>query len=258
MLYDESASEDKRQRMLKTARETTSLETGVRLTGFQVSADVDSRVNRNISFPLQVYDLSRDAPVNVPKSYGKSLKPADLPDGIAQFFPHSPHPSRPSSPNSSPPPEYAHTSDPREMFNGTGLPPEMLLPILESLREDIAEIRAALTQVHLRMVGASLLIVYEADWKRCREGLKRFREDGSDDDCDEDEDDDDDDEDEDAAKPGPPYIVKLIDFAHTRIVPGQGPDQSVLTGIDTVLKLLDGRIHEVKALLDDESYVESA
>ena len=36
VLYDDSASADKRARMEKTARETTSLETGVRLTGFQV------------------------------------------------------------------------------------------------------------------------------------------------------------------------------------------------------------------------------
>ena len=36
VLYDDSASAEKRERMEKTARETTSLETGVRLTGFQV------------------------------------------------------------------------------------------------------------------------------------------------------------------------------------------------------------------------------
>ena len=36
VLYDDGASADKRARMEKTARETTSLETGVRLTGFQV------------------------------------------------------------------------------------------------------------------------------------------------------------------------------------------------------------------------------
>lgn len=36
VLYDQDASADKRARMEKTARETTSLETGVRLTGFQV------------------------------------------------------------------------------------------------------------------------------------------------------------------------------------------------------------------------------
>ena len=37
VLYDESASPEKVARMKKTAQETTSSETGVRLTGFQVS-----------------------------------------------------------------------------------------------------------------------------------------------------------------------------------------------------------------------------
>jgi len=38
ILYDESATPEKRQRMENTARVTTSLETGIRLTGFQVSS----------------------------------------------------------------------------------------------------------------------------------------------------------------------------------------------------------------------------
>ena len=38
VLYDETASPEKVARMQKTARETTSLETGIRLTGFQVSS----------------------------------------------------------------------------------------------------------------------------------------------------------------------------------------------------------------------------
>jgi 1D-myo-inositol-tetrakisphosphate 5-kinase/inositol-polyphosphate multikinase len=37
VLYDESASPEKVERMLNTAKNTTSFETGVRLTGFQVS-----------------------------------------------------------------------------------------------------------------------------------------------------------------------------------------------------------------------------
>jgi len=36
VLYDETASPEKVARMEKTAKETTSFETGVRLTGFQV------------------------------------------------------------------------------------------------------------------------------------------------------------------------------------------------------------------------------
>ena len=35
-LYDENASPEKKQRMIQTAMKTTSLETGIRMTGFQV------------------------------------------------------------------------------------------------------------------------------------------------------------------------------------------------------------------------------
>jgi 1D-myo-inositol-tetrakisphosphate 5-kinase/inositol-polyphosphate multikinase len=41
VLYDEDASPEKRQRMEKAAKDTTSFETGIRLTGFQVRANQD-------------------------------------------------------------------------------------------------------------------------------------------------------------------------------------------------------------------------
>ena len=44
VLYDETASPEKVARMQKTARETTSFETGVRLTGFQVSSLTSCKV----------------------------------------------------------------------------------------------------------------------------------------------------------------------------------------------------------------------
>ncbi|TBU29318.1 inositol polyphosphate kinase [Dichomitus squalens] len=207
--------------MEKTARETTSLETGVRLTGFQV------------------FDLATGKAVNTPKAYGKSIKTSDLPDGIARFFPFGVTYDEPADPISG----GANSEAPATR---TGLPPDVLLPMLESMREDIAEIREALAQVHMRMVGGSLLIIYEADWERAREGLKWLEE------ADEDEDEDDEeneDEDEDEKRVGPPYLVKLIDFAHTKVVPGIGPDEGVLKGVDTVLTLLDGRIEQTKAVI---------
>ncbi|KAI0628820.1 hypothetical protein C8Q77DRAFT_341606 [Trametes polyzona] len=213
-LFDDEATPEKRARMEKVARETTSLETGVRLTGFQV------------------YDLASGKAVNVPKSYGKSITAADLPDGIARFFPiaHSAPAPAPATPQ------------------GTGLPADVLAPILESLREDIAEIRAALADVHMRMVGSSLLIIYEADVERARAGLHWLEEGGDMDEEDEDEDEEDEDADDAKKRVGSPYIVKLIDFAHTKIVPGAGPDEGVLKGVDTVLRLLDGRLEQVKAV----------
>lgn len=162
------------------------------------------------------------------KFYSKSIKPSDLPDGIARFFPlASDAPRKPTARSDS---EEAAPSQ------GTGLPADIILLVLESLREDIAKVRAALAEVHMRMVGGSLLIIYEADWERARESLKWLEE------ADEDEDE----ESSGKKRVGPPYLIKLIDFAHTRIVPGIGPDEGVLKGVDTVLSLLNGRIEQVK------------
>ncbi|KAL7282892.1 hypothetical protein ACG7TL_002307 [Trametes sanguinea] len=221
ILYDDEASEEKRARMEKTARETTSLETGVRLTGFQV------------------YDLVNDKPINTPKSYGKSITASDLPDGIARFFPIA-SASAATTAGPSAPADAASAQ-------GTGLPADVLAPLLETLREDIAEIRDALADAELRMVGASLLIVYEADWERARAGLQ-WLEEGCDEDEAEDEDEEESEEEGGKKRVGPPYMVKLIDFAHTKQVPGAGPDEGVLKGVDTVLRLLDGRIEQVKTV----------
>ncbi|KAI0781528.1 SAICAR synthase-like protein [Trametes elegans] len=219
VLYDDEAPPEKRARMEKTARETTSLETGVRLTGFQV------------------YDLASGRAVNTPKTYGKSITAADLPDGVARFFP--------IAPDSVSAPAVASAAEGAQPTQGTGLPADLLAPILESLREDVAEIRAALAQTETRIVGGSLLIVYEADWERARMGLQ-WLEDGGDLEDDDDNDDADEEEEEGKTRPGPPYIVKLIDFAHTKLVPGEGPDEGVLKGVDTVLGLLDRRLEQVK------------
>ncbi|KAJ7451557.1 hypothetical protein FB451DRAFT_1283579 [Mycena latifolia] len=209
VLYDESAPPDKVERMLKTAAATTSLKTGIRLTGFQV------------------YDNTTGEPVHTSKAYGKSISAAQLPEGIARFFP------------------IASADAPAQ-----GLPAPLLLQLLELLREDVQDIRDAFAALEMRMVGGSLLFIYESDAARAAEGLEWMLKD-DDDDEDEDEEDEDEDEDEDdpskPPKPSPPCDVRLIDFAHTRFVPGQGPDEGVLLGLNTVLGLLDERIAAVKA-----------
>ena len=101
------------------------------------------------------------------------------------------------------------------------------------------------------MVGSSLLIVYEADWDRAQEGVKKFLlndsdpEQKSESEGESESDDDDNEGSESKKKIFPPYTVKLIDFAHTIFVPDQGPDEGVLLGLDTVLNLLKGRIDEL-------------
>jgi len=213
VLHHKNAPPEKVARKQKFARDTTSFETGMRLTAFQV------------------YDNVTCQPVHTPKSYGKSLKAAQLGEGIAKFFPLC-------SPTS-------QTSD--TPSSSSGLPKETLEPILRAIYEEVAEMREVYSSLEIRATGASLLIIYEADWTRAEQSLRSFSEDDEEDyDDDIDDDDDDDDEDESNSKrPGPPFVAKLIDFAHTDLAPGEGPDQGVLLGMDTLLKLLNARLAEI-------------
>ena len=222
-LFDDEASEEKKARMIQKAKDTTSLETGMRLTGFQVSSVQRLALGgffllNSSVLQFQVYDTSTGQAVNAPKSYGRSIKPSGLPDGIAKFFPiHSERSTQ-------------------------GLPKEQLLSVIEVIREIAAMIRDAFAQVEIRMAGGSFLIIYEGDVERAKQGIALLEEEG----VEEEDGDEDEDEDEDDTKPGPPCLVKLIDFAHTMVVPGEGPDEGVLLGMDTTLKLLDGRVAQIK------------
>lgn len=185
------------------------------------------------------------------KAYGKSIKPADLPDGIARFFPLAGS-SSPRQPGPAEPATSAAT------LQATGLPPDLLLPVLKGLLSDIEEIHDAVQDIELRMVGSSLLVVYEADWERLRQGLRLLREaeqraeaEGEQNREEHAEQEDEEDEDsggsDDEDVVGPPFAVKLIDFAHTKLVPGRGPDEGVLRGLRTVIDLLKGRIAQVES-----------
>ncbi|KAG6826387.1 hypothetical protein H0H92_015997 [Tricholoma furcatifolium] len=160
---------------------------------------------------FQVYDNMAREPVCTPKSYGKALKESELARGLAKFFP-----------------VYGESLPPT-----IGLPQHLLLPILDGIRNSIARIRDTYSKLEMCITGGSLLIMYEGDWNLAEEGLKPPPPlDDLDADCN--------------VRP-PPYTVKLVDFAHTRVGPGLGHDAGVLLGLQTMLKLLDGRIAELTA-----------
>lgn len=136
---------------------------------------------------------------------------------------------------------------------GQGLPAELLTAVLRGIVSEIQTIRDVLADLEVRMVGTSLLVVYEADWDSARAALERLNapkaanhptdemEDEDADDADENEDEDEDEEEE-----GRLFAVKLIDFAHTKVTPGLGSDEGLLFGIDTTINLLEGRIKEIE------------
>jgi inositol-polyphosphate multikinase len=85
------------------------------------------------------------------------------------------------------------------------------------------------SKTEMRMVGGSVLIVYEGDEAALEKALEAAG-DGKN-------------------EPTNAYVVKLIDFAHTKLETGIGPDEGVVKGLDTTVRLLEGRIAETKEVL---------
>lgn len=106
-------------------------------------------------------------------------------------------------------PDNALTSPPP-----AGLDAQRLLPTLEEVLSTVEGIYAITSKYEWRVYAGSLLIVYEGGKESST----------------------------------PPATVKLIDFAHTRYLKGQGPDEGQCKGFESVIRLLKERIEEVKKL----------
>lgn len=272
VLYDDHATEEKKQRMIRSAKETTSLETGVRITGFQVSDPERNITKKNqkppplhpathlcispncgsyaclethlptppcISSPIsltptssdphvdmngfgQVYDSTTDESIQTGKPYGRALTASRLPEAMARFFPIR----RPFAQLGAPNPV---SEGGQELADGTrspaGTKPELLLPVLQGVLSAVKEIEEAVRRTSMRMVGGSILVIYEGEENALQTALAHLDQ---------------------REETGPAYAVKVIDFAHTKLEEGLGPDEGVLFGLKTTIGLLQGRIQEVQ------------
>ena len=165
-------------------------------------------------------------------------------------------------------------------YTDHAIPPRLLSRVLDLVDTQLEQLEAVLAKLEIRFVGGSVLIVYEADVARLEAALDRWdakvpkfasdqvdadgemdddedlgmselSDEDSDDDNDNDNDDDDDDgrkEDERLARKTPPVRVKMIDFAHTWLAQGEGPDQGVLLGFKTLRGLIRARKAEIMAV----------
>lgn len=243
----------------------------------------------------QVWDTRTQTYVQTDKVFGKSLRPDELDLGMARFFhpPLSPlsvaeratlagaaqadghtsgsaaggatmttasyaHPQ--SAPAPDQPPSLASPSTDATAFGPAPLPLDLLLIVLRTLLRRLHELIDVLSDLEVRMRGASLLVVIEGDPDALERAILRASgvsapaiQSSSSRDAAPDEAataDDDDEENGDAesvsttdeegnAKPETllPLEMRLIDFAHTRDATGEGPDEGVLLGLRTVERL---------------------
>ncbi|KAG2148765.1 hypothetical protein DEU56DRAFT_79618 [Suillus clintonianus] len=241
VLYDEDAPPYKQARMIESAHNTTSEETGVRLTGFQV------------------YSNDSPKPILTNKWYGKSIKKEQLPEGIEMFFPVSsaPYPTLPNSLETS----ESDVSNPHP-----GLPPIILHRVLTTLQAHLEELKTTISNIEMRMVAGSILIVYEGDWERASKALSTPSAIAT---TEEDEDDEveveidengqivlesipDEAIEEEEEHQAPLCSLSLIDFAHTRLIDGAGADEGVLKGMQTMVDLVRQRKDKIATMLPSD------
>ncbi|GAA6017722.1 hypothetical protein JCM11491_001182 [Sporobolomyces phaffii] len=240
VLYDEaSASPDKIERMKRAAEKTTSGELGLRLTGFQV------------------WDFEKEAYVQTPKPFGRTLQPSELDLGLSRFF----YPSHTSlsaseqlaSTSSSSSPPSPDLPVPPTSFPPT-LPPDLVLPILRTLLRRLERLSILLKSLKgLKMRGASLLIVVEGDPAVLEKSLLRAVAASTADEVEGQEDDEEEDEDLDdegnaVEESLIPFEIKVIDFAHTTTTrDSDDVDEGVIFGVENVKRGLGKLVERIEA-----------
>lgn len=162
---------------------------------------------------MSVYDPSTGERRAYGKEFGRAHKPETVVRGFGEFFA--------SIPGKSP-----------------GMAAEKRQALVDQIVAELRTIYDLLIAEETRMVSSSILVVYEGDTKAFDEKLERgnamYDEAAARSQSGESEDSDEDGEDY-------PTIltVKLIDFAHSKFVPGDGPDELVLRGLKNLISTFE-------------------
>lgn len=105
--------------------------------------------------------------------------------------------------------------------------------LLDYFIDQVRSVQKILEHEESRMYSASILFVYEGDLKAYHATKKHLSEHVEKEDK---EEEDDDDEEEQLPKIA---AIKLIDFAHAKWTPGEGPDENVLHGVRGVISTFE-------------------
>lgn len=216
-LWDEAAKPEKRARLDKVSSETTSGSLGFRIAGMRIWQGEGKIVEDLNDFTAsengqKLHELDEQSNyVIYNKLYGRHFNAGNVIEGFRKYL-HVPH---------------------------AGIGKQQAYLITRLFLEEVKGIQAALESLESRMYSASILLVYEGHreaFKEAHEILSRPAK-GMVDEDDEYEDDEDD------STPGL-YAVRLIDFAHASFTPGLGPDENMLKGVRSTVKILEQLLAE--------------
>ncbi|CAL9737151.1 inositol polyphosphate multikinase [Monosporozyma servazzii] len=210
ILYDENASKEKIERMKQVSKDTTSGSLGFRICGMQLQK------NHNHKFdPNHIEDRfdsdSNTEYISVNKLFGRTRTVNNISEAIEIFF------------------DNENLSIERKMILK-----DMFLTRLQLFYN-------TLLNEEVRMISSSLLFIFEGDEKRWN--LKNDQDDVlnnvliEDDSDDEGKADDDEEAKQKNAQKYPLSSMTLIDFAHSKLTPGQGYDENVIEGVESLIDI---------------------
>ncbi|MCJ1477685.1 hypothetical protein MMC13_006358 [Lambiella insularis] len=205
----------KRQKLDDVSKVTTSGPLGFRIAGMKTWMGPNSAGQSHVGLDgYKVYG----------KDYGRSLQVEDVRQGFEAFF----------------------------FLESAGITRKFARKVIHRFLGDLRGLREALEKEESRMYSSSLLFVYEGDGAGLREDFETEKQvleteeqlsqsDGNlhrAEDLEEDEYEFDD-EDEAVSQWPKVQAIKMIDFAHAAWTPGLGPDQNVLHGLGSVIRILE-------------------
>lgn len=208
-LWADDAPPPKRQKLDDVSKVTTSAPLGFRIAGMKTwmgpNAAGQSRVG------LDGYKIYG-------KDYGRSLNVDNVRQGFEDYF----------------------------FLEGAGITRKFARKMIKRFLGDLRGLKEVLEKEESRMYSSSLLFVYEGDGAGLQEDFETEKQvlesDGYLDQPDvTDEDKEDEGDVDDDALAGLPKIqaIKMIDFAHAAWTPGLGPDENVLHGLRSVIRILE-------------------
>lgn len=215
-LWDDAAPEEKRRKLDDVSNKTTSASLGFRIAGMKIYRPKQSNGSK-VRFAEHT-ELTDDGYLGFNKSYGRCFNADNVQEAFLEFFGGEEALKKPST----------------------------ATRIAKRLKRDLKGLISLLENEESRMYSASVLMVYEGDdnvMELALEEEKRRIENPVMNLEDDDEQDEESEEDNVKLK-FKVHELRLIDFAHASWAPGQGPDENVLQGLRSVLRILEEFIAE--------------
>ncbi|EON61076.1 hypothetical protein W97_00287 [Coniosporium apollinis CBS 100218] len=203
-LYDDSTKPEKRARLDKVAAETTSSSLGFRIAGMRTwLGGEDSMAERDGDDTISFEAGSGYKLFN--KLYGRKFAAENVVDAFREYV----------------------------LVPSAGVSKVQAANCVQRFIRDLKDLQQIFEKIESRMYSASILLVYEGDPDAYAAATKAETEYSAQEEMQED------DEEEEEEAPPKIAVVKLIDFAHASWTPGQGPDENLLQGVRSTIRIME-------------------